>query len=126
MHPLNGRFVAKLSHQIHRKLGNRSKGTVVDFRTFYNRHIFIEQIHHTSGDSRFCLTAQTQQIDVVTGQNRFFELRHNGIFITHESFKNRLFRFDASNQIRLDLLIYGFVGIARCFQCFECGFLFHL
>ena len=125
MHPSDGGFIAQFGQGVFGEFGDGFERTVVDFRTFHNGHILIEQIYHAARDAGFGLSAQSQQVDVVAGQDGFFQLWNHGVFIAHESFKNGLFGLNSGDEVVLNFFVYGFVGIARGFQFLECGFWFH-
>jgi hypothetical protein len=41
------------------------KGIVVDFRAFDDRNCFVEQVRQLANDATLCLSAQTEQDQVV-------------------------------------------------------------
>src|SRR6266496_2345897 len=69
------------------KRGDGFKRIVVDFRAGDDRNMLVQQLGKLADYPAFGLSSQTQQDDVVAGENSVNELRDDRILVAHDAGK---------------------------------------
>ena len=85
IHPVDlGRVAVKLD-LLSAVSAQRCERIVVYFRAGDDRDLVVEQIGQLANDAALCLAAQTEQDDVVLGENGIDELRDDRFVVTENS-----------------------------------------
>ena len=69
-----------------------------------------------ANNATLCLAAQTQQDDVVSREDRIYELRNNGLVIADDSRKEFFAPLAVSDQVRAQLIFDRDAACSRLFS----------
>ena len=105
VHPLDRRLVAALGDEHARVRRDRVERVVVDLAAGDDRHPLVEQVHERADDARLRLAALAEEDDVVAGEQRVRELRHDGVLVTDDAVDERLAREQLAHRVGAELLL---------------------
>src|SRR4029453_2680538 len=78
---------------------DRTERVVVDLRPGDDRYGLVEQTGQLAQDAALGLTAQSEQDDVMSGQERIDDLRDDGVLVTDYAVDNFSFVIFAREQV---------------------------
>ena len=81
---------------------------VADFRAFDERQVLVQQRGQQADEFGLGLAAQTEQNEIVPGQNGIHDLRRDGLFIADNARKQRFFSLQAADQVFSNFVLYGY------------------
>ena len=107
VHPFDGGFVAVLFDEL---LGGARRGgqrVLIEGIPRQHGNMLVEQLGQLTGDARLGLTAQTQQDEVVPGQQGVDDLRNDGLVESDDPRKQGAAGLKRRDEIAADLFLDG-------------------
>ncbi len=86
------------------RAADRRQRIVVDLAARHDRDLLVEQIDQTAKDPALRLTAETEQDEVVSRQDRVDELRDDGVVVADDAGEQRLARLQLPNEVVANFL----------------------
>ena len=78
------------------------------------RHLLVQHGGQRAQDAAFCLSAKSQQNEVMPRKNRVHDLRNHRVVITDDAGEERLPGFEAGDQVLAHLVFHAAV-LPSCF-----------
>jgi hypothetical protein len=95
------------------EFGDGVERVVVDLRSRQDRNLGIQELDELSEDPTLRLTAQSEQDEVVAGEDRVHDLRHHGVVVSHDAREQGLAVTQLANQVGSELVLHGARDIPR-------------
>ncbi len=103
----DGGSVSPFRNQVAAPFAQRHVGIIANLATCYIGHSVVQQRGQGTQNATLGLAPQSQQNEVLFGQDGIHNLRNHGVFVPHDSGKNRIARLQASYQIAAHLVLDG-------------------
>ena len=100
-----GRPVALLRHARAAGGADRRQRIVVNLAAGNHRDPLVEQIDEAAQDAALGLPAQSEQDEVVPGENGVDELRNDGVVVADDAGKERFSGLQLANEVVADFLL---------------------
>src|SRR3989449_4951700 len=103
--PLDGGLVTLLGQALATARADRSERIVVDLAAGQHRDLLVEQAHQQPRDARLGLAALAEKNDVLPGQDRVLDLRHDGVVVADDPGQEGVALPEPGDQIVAQLLL---------------------
>ena len=77
----------------------------MDLTAWHHRNLLVQEVGETAKDAALRLSAQTEQNEVVPGEDGVDELRNDGLVVSDDSGEERLAGLQLLNKIVADFLL---------------------
>src|SRR5277367_2507594 len=105
-HPGDGRVFTFGGDSLAAGAADGAQRVVVDFAAGNYGNLRVQQLHETAQDAAFCLATQPEQNKIMAREEGIDDLRHNGVFITVDTGKERLVFLHGAEEVAADLVLY--------------------
>ncbi len=112
VHPLDRQIVAEFPHALPRGGQDRLERALVEVAAGDRRRVLVQEAGQGAQDARFRLTAQAEQDEVVSREDRVDDPRQDRLVVADDAGKQRLVRAQEGEQVGTHLLLDGAGAVA--------------